>query len=461
MNKTMSKENIHAGAVGRLIGRFCPELVSRMLPAAVAGGALALAAPASADLDVTFSDDGTDTTVTISGSVDTTHLGVPTASNFHQGTPYVWPRNGAVGTRSNTLTDRANRWVFLSDDPRKITRVSGGTSVLPTWGGTVPLGYGDGEYFGSTTSIPAGNTSGDVIGFAAIIGGPAGRSVLELPVDYVSGDPLSATMVLPGKTVADLGIVDTEYEFLGDQMIRIGAGNPDSDGDGVNDDVDNCPDDANADQADGDGDGVGDACDLCEGDDAAGDTDGDGYCDDADNCPNDANSNQADADGDDIGDVCEADSDADGTIDDHDNCPAIPNPLQEDNDGDGAGDVCDDDDDNDGVNDSADNCPLIANSDQADFDGDGQGDACDGDDDGDGVADELDFCPGTAVGETRLDENGCSGAQYVALQCGDRSDYANHGQYVKCVVHAANTARDLGLLTNKERAAIVRAAAKK
>jgi hypothetical protein len=44
---------------------------------------------------------------------------------------------------------------------------------------------------------------------------------------------------------------------------------PDTDGDGVPDDVDNCPTVANADQADSDGDGFGDACDC------AGDIDGD------------------------------------------------------------------------------------------------------------------------------------------------------------------------------------------
>jgi len=39
------------------------------------------------------------------------------------------------------------------------------------------------------------------------------------------------------------------------------AADPDADGDGVNDDVDNCPADANPNQTDTDGDGVGDACD--------------------------------------------------------------------------------------------------------------------------------------------------------------------------------------------------------
>jgi hypothetical protein len=58
----------------------------------------------------------------------------------------------------------------------------------------------------------------------------------------------------------------------------------DSDGDGVNNNQDNCPFVANTDQADGDGDGVGDFCDLCLGDDATGDTDGDLVCNDLDQC---------------------------------------------------------------------------------------------------------------------------------------------------------------------------------
>lgn len=41
----------------------------------------------------------------------------------------------------------------------------------------------------------------------------------------------------------------------------------DADLDGINDDIDNCIDDANPDQADSDGDGFGDVCDLDEGGD--------------------------------------------------------------------------------------------------------------------------------------------------------------------------------------------------
>lgn len=47
--------------------------------------------------------------------------------------------------------------------------------------------------------------------------------------------------------------------------IRAATIGPDEDGDGVADDVDNCPDSPNPSQADGDGDGVGDVCDYCPG----------------------------------------------------------------------------------------------------------------------------------------------------------------------------------------------------
>lgn len=91
------------------------------------------------------------------------------------------------------------------------------------------------------------------------------------------------------------------------------CGEADRDDDGVPDDVDNCPDVANEDQADVDGDGIGDACD---------DGDGDGVIDGDDNCPDVANEGQADVDGDGTGDACdtetcddEMDNDGDADID--------------------------------------------------------------------------------------------------------------------------------------------------
>jgi PKD repeat protein len=71
----------------------------------------------------------------------------------------------------------------------------------------------------------------------------------------------------------------------------------DGDGDMVEDVSDNCPNDFNPEQTDLDGDGLGDLCDP--------DTDGDGYNNDVDVCPYlYSDNNQADSDGDGYGDAC-------------------------------------------------------------------------------------------------------------------------------------------------------------
>jgi len=150
----------------------------------------------------------------------------------------------------------------------------------------------------------------------------------------------------------------------------------DSDGDGVFDLDDNCPDDANANQADGDSDDVGDVCDNCPSDynpDQA-DADSDGLGDVCDNCPDDYNPNQEDGDSDGVGNAC-------------DNCLTVYNPNQTDTDLDGVGDACDNcptksnanqaDGDSDGIGDVCDNCPDDYNPSQEDYDGDKIGDSCD------------------------------------------------------------------------------------
>jgi hypothetical protein len=190
-----------------------------------------------------------------------------------------------------------------------------------------------------------------------------------------------------------------------------------SDGDGIGDDVDNCPFVANTDQTDGDGDGIGDPCDVCAFD------------------PD----NDADADG-----ICAFDQ-----LGALDNCPELSNPDQIDTDEDGAGDACDADDDNDGREDAADNCPAVANADQADFDGDGVGDACDNDRDGDGVI-EGDICLSTPVGEV-VNTDGCS----IPDLCPCENEWKNHGAYVSCVAHAAERFLADGLIMEAEKDAIV------
>ncbi|MBA6156695.1 thrombospondin type 3 repeat-containing protein [Tenacibaculum sp. S7007] len=223
--------------------------------------------------------------------------------------------------------------------------------------------------------------------------------------------------------VLDLDLRDDNIVFAATYGRGIFSGkflspNEDEDGDGVNNNDDNCPSTANADQKDTDGNGIGDVCQDTDGDgvldindncpekqnadqkdtdgngigDVCQDTDGDGVTDDIDNCINVKNPDQKDFNNDGIGDVCQ-DSDDDTILDIDDNCPSVANPDQKDTDGNGIGDVCQDTDD-DGVIDTDDNCITLANPDQKDTDGNGVGDACQ-DTDGDGIMDDVDNCINT------------------------------------------------------------------
>ena len=118
------------------------------------------------------------------------------------------------------------------------------------------------------------------------------------------------------------------------------------------------------------------------------DTDGDGIADVVDNCPDDLNPDQADGDTDDVGDVC-------------DNCLEDFNPDQLDDDDDGAGDACDlcpgfDDDqdvDGDSVPDGCDVC---------------DGDDASGDADGDSICNDIDLCFGDNSSGDADDDGFCA-----------------------------------------------------
>ena len=60
----------------------------------------------------------------------------------------------------------------------------------------------------------------------------------------------------------------------------------------------------------------------------ADDRDGDGIPDDVDNCPGVKNPTQIDTDGDGVGDACDDDIDGDGVLNVNDNCPYVYNPDQ-------------------------------------------------------------------------------------------------------------------------------------
>jgi hypothetical protein len=131
------------------------------------------------------------------------------------------------------------------------------------------------------------------------------------------------------------------------------------------------------------------------------DKDDDGIEDAVDNCPNDKNANQTNSDGDTFGDAC-------------DNCPTVTNQDQKNTDGaDDGGNACDLDDDNDFCSDVEDEHPLsdvavigkrllvnCSPSSEAVFGFDGEntdGDALlnckDPDNDNDGLLDGNDPCP--------------------------------------------------------------------
>ena len=133
-----------------------------------------------------------------------------------------------------------------------------------------------------------------------------------------------------------------------------------------------------------------------------GDRDGDGIKDDVDNCPGEAE----DKDGFEDEDGCpDPDNDRDGIPDEDDECPNDAEDFDGWQDEDGCPEDNDFDRDGDGIKDDVDNCP----DDPEDKDGFEDDDGCpDLDNDGDGILDEDDLCPNEAEDFDKFeDEDGC------------------------------------------------------
>ena len=214
-----------------------------------------------------------------------------------------------------------------------------------------------------------------------------------------------------------------------DEVIRIDP-YMDADGDGVGDDVDNCPFVANAAQANHDGDAQGDLCDLDDDNDAVLDVD--------DDCAlgnlSWLSSSATDHDMDGCADLTEDnDDDNDGMSDDADYCATgdlgWTSSSSSDYDLDGCRDAGEDyDDDNDRICDAAvmegfwtcsessagaDLCPMSAPSFSSIMSNDGDQDGCeddteDLDDDNDGFSDIIDNCPDNAGSSDSGSVIGCA-----------------------------------------------------
>ncbi len=202
---------------------------------------------------------------------------------------------------TNTSQNGPARVVSISSDTNNRNITLGQASS--TW--EVPLRTTTTNSNGIPSTTAGGASTGlqhvvytrDVAGNTIIYlnGSPAGSSTIDGTITWNSyslaiGNELTMDRAWLGDVhlVAFYSCALTQAEVSQNYGVGAdpaGSSDPDSDGDGVTDPLDNCDFAANTDQADADGDGVGDACD---------------------NCPATSNSSQADADSDGIGDACEA-----------------------------------------------------------------------------------------------------------------------------------------------------------
>jgi len=125
----------------------------------------------------------------------------------------------------------------------------------------VPLPGGDGEFEVEVNGVTAPLQAGRAQFFQMITAEPV-RQFRITGIDPAEGlEPTDPTAFVSGLTFVN---ATEDMEFT---MVPIVEGdNGDTDGDGVGDSQDNCPDAANPGQEDSDGDDIGDACDTTDAD---------------------------------------------------------------------------------------------------------------------------------------------------------------------------------------------------
>ena len=250
----------------------------------------------------------------------------------------------------------------------------------------IPIGLRNSFYLkaGGGTSkygsnCPAVASPGDPIcGSSGTLQGGAGVRVGVTPTVMVRGEGLFThyrskdRQNIPGTSLSNFGINLGVSLMLGSKPIL------DSDGDGVLDNKDRCPDTPTGASVDSRG--------------CPSDGDGDGVPDGIDRCPTTVAGAAVDARG------CSQDTDGDNIPDGLDRCPDTPAGVLVDARG------CPKDSDGDGIPDGLDRCSDTPRGATVDALG------CPGDEDGDGVLDGLDKCPRTPVGAA-VNPSGCAQGQ--------------------------------------------------
>jgi len=289
----------------------------------------------SAALTVTKTGSGTVTGVGISCGADCTEIypipappALPTDVTL-TATPdagYVFSGWGGVcvGTGACVVSlDRSQQVTANFTSPTVALTVavaagSGSGQIVASSGGLTCGQACSGSYApGTAVTLTAVPSAGSQLG--AWGGGCAGVATTSCTITLTSAMTVTANFNLAGLDDDADGLPNSDEMVLGSNPT-----NPDTDGDGVRDGIDNCPVTPNAIQQNHDGDALGDACDP--------DADNDGKLDKqaqaavgfivtyvpitvtagGDNCPLTFNPLQGDVDGDQIGNACDPDADGDG-----------------------------------------------------------------------------------------------------------------------------------------------------
>ena len=205
--------------------------------------------------NTTFSDNQTDSAPAVGGAISVSDataavslrqvtLAGNLAANDGDG---IWSQSGSV-TLSRTILDNTDG---TPDDNCALGPLVSNGDNLQT-GDEAECGFdstaGDGDLKNADPDLqPLADNGGPTLTHALSPTSPAIDAVTGACPGTSATDQRGFSRPGFGSAICDIGA----YEFT----------HPDSDGDGVGDPSDNCPNAANASQADSDGDGTGDACD--------------------------------------------------------------------------------------------------------------------------------------------------------------------------------------------------------